>query len=65
MTDFSHALKGMMLAAFGFSFFTIGDTFLKFMTDSGFTVIQTAYCFATVIHTQNSCVFNPFFGLVF
>jgi S-adenosylmethionine uptake transporter len=33
----------MMLAAFGFSLFTVGDTFLKFMADSGYTAVQTAF----------------------
>jgi len=43
MSDFKHALKGMMLAAFGFSLFSFGDTFIKFMADSNFTAIQTAF----------------------
>lgn len=43
MTDFRHALKGMFLAAFGFSLFSVGDTFMKFMADSGFTAMQTAF----------------------
>ena len=43
MTDFKDVLKGMMLAAFGYSLFSIGDTFMKFMADSGFTTVQTAF----------------------
>lgn len=41
--DFKEIAKGMMLAAFGYSLFSIGDTFMKFMADSGFTVVQTAF----------------------
>ena len=43
MSDFKHSIKGMMLALFGFSLFSIGDVFMKFMADSGFTAIQTAF----------------------
>lgn len=43
MTDFKHTIKGMMLALFGFSLFSVGDVFMKFMADSGFTAIQTAF----------------------
>jgi drug/metabolite transporter (DMT)-like permease len=43
MVDFKDTLRGMMLAAFGFSLFSIGDTFIKFMADSGFTTVQTAF----------------------
>ncbi len=32
-----------MLAAFGFSLFSIGDTFIKFMADEAFSVVQTAF----------------------
>jgi S-adenosylmethionine uptake transporter len=43
MTEFKHAIKGMMLALFGFSLFSFGDTFMKFMADSGFAPYQTAF----------------------
>ncbi len=43
MIDFKEAIRGMMLAAFGFSLFSVGDTFMKFMADSGFTAVQTAF----------------------
>lgn len=42
MSDFSTAIRGMVLAGFGFSLFSIGDVFMKIMT-SDFTVIQTAF----------------------
>jgi len=42
-SQFQHAIQGMMLALFGFSLFSIGDVFMKFMADSGFTAIQTAF----------------------
>jgi len=32
-----------MLALFGFSLFSVGDVFMKFMADSGFTAVQTAF----------------------
>ncbi len=32
-----------MLAAFGFSLFSVGDVFMKFMADSGFEAYQTAF----------------------
>jgi drug/metabolite transporter (DMT)-like permease len=41
--DFKDVAKGMMLAAFGYSLFSMGDVFMKFMADSGFTVVQTAF----------------------
>lgn len=47
MVDFKHIIKGMMLAAFGFSLFSIGDTFIKFMADEQFTIVQTAFWVST------------------
>lgn len=42
MTDFKATVKGMFLAAFGFSLYSFGDVFTKFTTES-FTPVQTAF----------------------
>ncbi len=43
MSDFRHSIKGMMLALFGFSLFSIGDVFAKFIADSGYTPVQVGF----------------------
>ena len=47
MNDFSHALKGMLLAAFGFSLFSMGDVFSKYIADEGYTPVQIGFWAST------------------
>lgn len=42
MNDFKSTVKGMFMAAFGFSLFSFGDVFTKFTTET-FTPVQTAF----------------------